>query len=88
MASIEETVQALEGGADKLDEAWDSASQAKESLMEGRETIARVGGQTPPETLGNALQMVDEAYAQIEQGQALLQSAQDLVRTYMGVVNG
>jgi hypothetical protein len=88
MSSIEEIAADVDTGVTTLEEAWDLISQGKEKIQEVREQWAALGGSTPPEKIGNAIAMCDEAYGQAEQAQGLCTSASEQAKEYRGVVTG
>lgn len=80
MSSIEESIGQLDEAKAKLDEAWDTAAGAKEQAAEAGDMIRAVS--TESQTLNQANDMIQEAKHQIEQGQALIDSARDQIEEY------
>lgn len=83
MSAIEDAKGGLAAAKEAAEQGWNTASEAKERAAEAIDAILNVTGPDLPELAAIPFSMIKEAMDQIEQGQALLSSAQDAIDAYI-----
>lgn len=82
MAGIEEIAANIDMANTAADEAWDLASQAKEKAQAARMLLAALTREHTPKLLGEAIDLLDKAYATFESGQANCTASQNRMDDY------
>jgi len=83
VASLGDAAAELLAQAEKTEEAWNRGSEAKETAGEVIDSLVEIMGDSTPEELVEAVQILRTAQNSFEEGQAFTTVAKEQIQSYL-----